>query len=66
MWGFQLKRSALHEQLVLHAPEINPSEFVRRYLTHKSADGSFRASGLTHPSRYEVNRDGTRTQKAPA
>jgi hypothetical protein len=36
MWGFQIKRSALHEQLLL-APESNPSEFVRRYLANKQA-----------------------------
>jgi hypothetical protein len=35
VWGFQTKRNALHEQLILQAPEVNPSEFVRRYLLQK-------------------------------
>lgn len=36
MWGFQSKRRGLREQLLLQAPEANPSEFVRRYLLQKS------------------------------
>ena len=38
MWGFQVKRNALRDQLVLQAPEANPSEFVRRYLMQRSAN----------------------------
>ena len=36
MWVFHTKRNALREQLVLQAPEVNPSEFIRRYLQQKS------------------------------
>jgi len=32
MWRFQSQRNPLRDQLVLAAPEVNPHEFVRRYL----------------------------------
>ena len=51
MWGFQNKRTALHEQLLL-APEANPSEFVRRYLANKDTQREkSRRFGVTGNSR---------------
>jgi hypothetical protein len=35
MWGFQSKRNPLRDRMMLAAPEVNPHDFVRRYLRAK-------------------------------
>jgi hypothetical protein len=63
MWNFNSKRNALREHLLLQAPEANPSEFIRRYLSQQSAQRnavSVGRSAIRHRAA-----DG-RDQKAPA
>jgi hypothetical protein len=59
MWGFQTKRNTLREQL-LQAPEVNPSEFVRRYLLQKP-ETPFKGR-----ARFELIRSRAGLKKTPA
>jgi len=36
MWGFDVKRNSLRDRMLIAAPEVDPHQFVRRFLQSKA------------------------------
>jgi hypothetical protein len=71
MWNFQSKRNPLRDRLLLAAPEANPHEFVRRYLSANPRTSLTRALQRQEPTgqaheRRKANRRLVDPQPVPA